>query len=382
MPITTDQPSKTASTVLDSTTTSVALERALHQGLNVPMCALRASMEALSRELPNHREGNVLLRGAIEEVEQIDRKVRDLVEYAVEPTPKLLPGNLNELVETALKGLSQQSRLRVRTSVALPQQKLELDTPFVARALGRVLENALDATPEDVLLVARVQKESTPGEKNNGSTPERIVLVIVNESAHGFDTEWATQAFHSTKPNRLGLGLTLARRDVQLLGGDLHIEALASGAVRVALSLPTRSIPFTTEGDDSKTVVLLEDDPMLCRLLTRSLERRGWNVQRFSRAEDFDLAASNGLEGVLLSDIRLAGSMNGIELIERLRSRGDMRPTLIISGGLNLEQERAAKAAGVLGFLHKPFSLDALGQVVEDLFASHTASPSSATPTL
>ncbi|MFT5688784.1 MAG: CheY-like chemotaxis protein [Planctomycetota bacterium] len=205
---------------------------------------------------------------------------------------------------------------------------------------------------------------------------------MVNESAHGFDTEWATQAFHSTKPNRLGLGLTLARRDVQLLGGDLHIEALASGAVRVALSLPTRSIPFTTEGDDSKTVVLLEDDPMLCRLLTRSLERRGWNVQRFSRAEDFDLAASNGLEGVLLSDIRLAGSMNGIELIERLRSRGDMRPTLIISGGLNLEQERAAKAAGVLGFLHKPFSLDALGQVVEDLFASHTASPSSATPTL
>jgi len=114
-------------------------------------------------------------------------------------------------------------------------------------------------------------------------------------------------------------------------------------------------------------VLLLEDDELLGELFTRGLARDGRNVHRFATAEDVDAALRDGLAGVLVSDIRLSGRMSGLELVERLRARGDNRPTLLMSGMCGDEDERAAFAAGVAGILRKPFSLTELQEADERL---------------
>lgn len=136
-------------------------------------------------------------------------------------------------------------------------------------------------------------------------------------------------------------------------------------------------------GDDElerNEVLLLEDDPTLGDLLERSLIRRGCCVHRYSCAEDLELALGLGRTGVLVSDVRLSGRMSGLELVERLRARGDDRPALIISGAHDAEQELAALAAGVYEVLHKPFSLETLARLVEDMIASATDATTPSTP--
>ena len=133
--------------------------------------------------------------------------------------------------------------------------------------------------------------------------------------------------------------------------------------------------PFPTPRVESNepekpTVLLLEDDSMLADLFERSLLRRGCRVTRFSSAEDVDAATEAGLPGVLVSDLWLTGSMNGLELVERLRARRDQRPVLLISGAPDRSMEEAALAAGAFGFLPKPFSLEELGLTVEGMLAS------------
>ena len=71
--------------------------------------------------------------------------------------------------------------------------------------------------------------------------------------------------------------------------------------------------------------------------------------------------------------------MAPVQLIERLRERGDLRPAVIISAESDKELERAALAAGASSFLPKPFSLEELGRVVESMLVAWSKTPLSAT---
>ena len=58
---------------------------ALRQALDLPLTALRASMESLSRLIKKQDGGALILDGAIKEVDRIERNVRELMEFASPP---------------------------------------------------------------------------------------------------------------------------------------------------------------------------------------------------------------------------------------------------------------------------------------------------------
>jgi len=209
---------------------SPELSRAFRQGLDLPVCALRASLKALCEDYPGDEEAGVLLRGAIEEVGRIEDNVRELVEFATPPVPQALETDAHEVVLTALRTLPLCQRARIRTCIESAGGALELDVPLLATALRRLVDNALEASPDDVLVVARVDAASAG-----------LSIAVVNGATRACAPEWALAPFRTTKPGRLGLGLTLARRDVELLGGRLGFEPLAAGGTRATLRAPNAS---------------------------------------------------------------------------------------------------------------------------------------------
>ena len=58
-----------------------------HSKADLPVAALRASMEALSKELSRGDRGRGMIVGALEEVDRIGRNVQDLMEFAQAPEP-------------------------------------------------------------------------------------------------------------------------------------------------------------------------------------------------------------------------------------------------------------------------------------------------------
>ena len=134
---------------------------------------------------------------------------------------------------------------------------------------------------------------------------------------------------------------------------------------------------MTTRNDDrtpvaEPRVLLLEDDPILGGLFERCLLRRGCQVRRFTRAEEAEAALLEGVAGALVTDFYLPGNLNGIDLLQRMRARGDDRPAVVITGSRDPEDARAARAAGARALLHKPFSMQALLDAVEALFDEST----------
>ncbi len=201
------------------------LGAALSHGLDMPLAALRASMEALGQRLAEEGESGRLLDGVLSEVERIGRNVRELMDYATPPSPMPLRCTASEIAIAARKGLPTELRERVLLARDQAAGFVSLDAPLVARSLRRVLQNALEAGSDDVLVVARCSADG-------------ISFHVVDHAPATFDTGWARSAFHSTKRNHLGLGLSITERDVALMGGTLEVERTPNGETVVVMTIP------------------------------------------------------------------------------------------------------------------------------------------------
>ena len=116
----------------------------------------------------------------------------------------------------------------------------------------------------------------------------------------------------------------------------------------------------------TKTVVLVDDEDLVRRLVSRVLEREGYRVIPFTTAEDGLAALSNGEKvDLLLTDVTLPG-MNGVDLARRaLEQRRDLK--LICMSGSGEEDpvtDLLAREADAAAFISKPFSIVELVETV------------------
>ena len=109
------------------------------------------------------------------------------------------------------------------------------------------------------------------------------------------------------------------------------------------------------------TVLVVEDEDKLRRVLELQLAGAGFEVLKAATAEDGLRLA--GEADVILTDLLLPG-MTGIELIQALRLQSTHTPVVVMTAVGTVENAVEAMRAGATDFLPKPFSLDHLMTVV------------------
>lgn len=203
-----------------------ALTQALTQALDRPLNALRASMETLGQEVLGARDGELRMGGVLREVERLGDNVHKLVEFASPPVPCSSPCTLEEILRGARARLEPEQRSRVLGAQS-GACELHVDGPLLTRCLHRLLENALEASPEFVLVVLRCEREL-------------LSLSVIDDAPGNFaaQRDWQPLPFHTTKPNHLGLGLVLTQRDIALLNGRLEFFSSPGGETCVRMTIP------------------------------------------------------------------------------------------------------------------------------------------------
>jgi DNA-binding NtrC family response regulator len=125
--------------------------------------------------------------------------------------------------------------------------------------------------------------------------------------------------------------------------GPVHSLATPAFAASATLSEP------------AKTLLVVDDDPMVRDLETQVLRLQGYTV----------LEAENAAEA-----LRLAGEADGLELTRRFRAAHPRTPVLMVSGSLPLLRARSEQDLDRFEFLAKPFHLDELLHKVRALLDS------------
>lgn len=112
-------------------------------------------------------------------------------------------------------------------------------------------------------------------------------------------------------------------------------------------------------------ILLLEDNERLNSTIVKKLESKGYEVHSFTDGEEACNAVDNGYTCFVL-DINVP-SVDGIEILKRIREFNEDTPVIIISSTVELDVIKNSYDFGCNDYLKKPFFIDELEIKIEKL---------------
>lgn len=290
-------------------------------------------------------------RGAIE-LEDLDFSLRELCEQVC-ATQRLAAEN---------KGLALQ--------LEYPAQLLEFyrgDALRLQQVLTNLLGNAVKFTAQGRVCL-HVQGE--PG----------AIRLIVEDTGIGIAADRLEKIFEpfaqadasmSRRFGGTGLGTTISRQLVELMGGRLRVESSLGEGSRFIVELPLRAGQRLVQQTHqvlpqlaSLNILAADDVPQNLELLQLNLQRLGHQVTCVADGQAAVEAFTHGTFDLILMDVQMP-LVDGLEASRRIRALEATQPRapipIIALTASVLDQDRqAALDAGMNGFASKPLDLPAL----------------------
>jgi len=215
--------------------------------LRTPLTALRGQIEVALRADRSPREYQLVLRGALEEIERLATLSEDLLLITRADArllrPERVATDVEDLVTHVLNGLQrriEEKDLTVERSV--PSGRLvSIDPALVRRLVDHLLDNAVRYTPIGGRIGVRVELP----------TPDGVHLVVENSGPqiatedlpHLFEPFYRVDPARTREPNDgagPGLGLALVAAIAQMHNGTAHASSDARGTrFEIDLLAPT-----------------------------------------------------------------------------------------------------------------------------------------------
>jgi two-component system copper resistance phosphate regulon response regulator CusR len=125
-------------------------------------------------------------------------------------------------------------------------------------------------------------------------------------------------------------------------------------------------------------LLVVEDDNTIREFLTRALLESGFGVDASSLGSQAEKLALEGVHDALIVDLALP-DMDGLELIQRLRSQGVSSPVLILSARRSVDERVLGLERGGDDYMTKPFAVAELLARIRALLRRSTPTQSEAT---
>lgn len=293
----------------------------------------------------------------------------------------LKPVDLQERLSFQLGGQRMTAQAKglyffVNYDDAIPENLL-LDSCKVGQILINIVSNAIKFTEAGQVGVGVKLQEKTATDVRLLFTVEDTGIGIASDSLlnifEPFDqgSKDIHQDFGGT-----GLGLTICKKLVEILGGSLMVESELGKGSKFSFALPAAigvkedkdELPRATSKVLKGLRLLLVEDSKLNQLI----------AQKYLQAMEVECTTvSNGLMAVeliekqdfdvIITDLRMP-LMDGYELVKNLRSRGDEKfrnvPIIALTGSVDGQNQEDFRKHGFSDYLLKPFQPQDLLKVI------------------
>ncbi len=112
----------------------------------------------------------------------------------------------------------------------------------------------------------------------------------------------------------------------------------------------------------SRTILVVDDDKDIVSIMTFVLQEEGYRVETAADGREGLEAVERGMPDLILLDMKMP-IMNGWEFAREFHSRYDRKTPILVLTAAEDARKRAQEI-GAVGWIGKPFELDALVQVV------------------
>ena len=204
-------------------------------------------LSSLRRSFPNVKDID-LLQQTLDRTVELARAFSQYNQFPAR-ADGLRVWDVLEPVLGSYKAVFRQKGIALREEIdpALKEMALYGDAFFLDQAFRHVFQNALEATEKggEVAVMGRAKSQGR----------HCTIMIRIEDSGRGMkeaELKSAPTLYFSTKKNHDGVGLSLARRFVELHDGSLRVGSTSGKGSRVEIILPARRSDMSGKGAPSR----------------------------------------------------------------------------------------------------------------------------------
>ncbi len=255
-----------------------------------------------------------------------------------------------------------------------------IDRSKFIKTLNGIIDNAIKFTKKGAVLIScMIQNQA--------------IIVSVRDSGIGIearDTENIFKSFAksenqiSKKYGGLGLGLSIARENISLMGGELSFSSIPNKGSTFRIELPFHPIDSKTTSDivldnqknlkENQYVVLIVEDGdvnfLFLKLLLKKIKEYDFIVYRAKNGKEaVQFCSKNQKLDVVFMDIKMP-EMNGYDATRMIKKIKPELPIIAQTAYSTKDDIKKALEAGCKGFISKPIQFKVLKKVLSKCFST------------
>lgn len=215
------------------------LEEVAHQIRN-PIVVIGGYIQRLLNQAHPASKGRSYLVQMLKEAKKLENMIQKMEEYILIPKPIFQRVKIQKVVEAVLQEFSREA-MDKGISIGLDSRLLKaegdcfMDRSLFVKALSHLIENSIRA----------VEKVPMDGKRRDIKIilfgDDEKVGISITDKGEGIPKENRSRIFDpffSTRPDRLGLGLTFVKRVIEEQGGNIQVKSRLKRGTTITLTFP------------------------------------------------------------------------------------------------------------------------------------------------
>jgi signal transduction histidine kinase/DNA-binding response OmpR family regulator len=317
--------------------------------------------------------------------EYISKLVQDLLDFtqieAGKITIEKIPFLLNDIISDVAKSIQSIYEQKPIALLIETDQRLNnpiLGDPFRLRQiLTNLIGNGYKFTEKGFIKIAtkiNIEKHTI-----NITVEDSGIGIAEQQQQLIFEEFTQADITIEKKYGGTGLGLTISKSMVEILGGKLALKSTLGKGSIFEIELPLQydtALPQKTSianyPKDKLTAIIVDDDINLLKLTTEILKQNNYNVIPFNNAADALEATRTSSFDFIITDIQMP-EIDGFLFLEKLKNSAAIKhknqPIIAVTGRSDLDLE-VYKKAGFIEVVKKPYAPKILLNVIHSIFTT------------
>jgi signal transduction histidine kinase/DNA-binding response OmpR family regulator/HPt (histidine-containing phosphotransfer) domain-containing protein len=241
------------------------------------------------------------------------------------------------------------------------------DSLRISQILINLLGNAIKFTEQGEIYLKIERKENLfqfeVKDTGIGMTPEQLKRLF---SAFSQADGSTTRKYGGT-----GLGLTISKQLVELMGGKIWVESEFGKGSSFIFQIPLKEIINCNKDItlfENKKVLIVDDNNTWHDVLEELLKKYRVNIEHSFDGVDAISKVKKESFDLVLMDWNMVG-IDGIETTKRIQKEVDIQPKIVMVTSYRQDLiEKTARETGIKHFLHKPINPSFLNDILQNIF--------------